>query len=152
LNWSDPCGLYGWLVHYHKTELWALEVGIDPTTAKIIAEANQSVDESFFQQPHNPIIYGLGTWVYHFPEGRVDQELRSALTLGLVASFGRSLHSLQDSFSHQGSGPVMHVRRGYAPDKYCENDPRDQEMERVTKWWLNELKKSLESRRNRPFK
>jgi RHS repeat-associated protein len=153
LRWIDLWGLYGWLVHYHKTELWAIEVGIDPATARIIAKANQSADELVFQQPHSPLAWLVGGLDLHFPRPAIiDQELMKYSKLGLAESFGRTLHSLQDSYSHQGIGPLTHARRGYAPDKYCENSPRDQEMESVTKWWLREFKRSMESRRNRPFK
>ena len=150
VRWIDPLGLYGWLVHYHKTELWAIEVGIDPATAKAIAEANQSVDESYFQKPESIGSLLLGGLGFHFLNRRkIDQELMQYSTLGLMESFGRSLHSLQDSFSHRGIPPIKHWRLKDAPDQYCESNPRDQAMEQATKTWLRELKKSLDKR---PFK
>ena len=103
LNWTDPWGLYGWLVHYHKTELWAIEVGIDPTTAKVIAEANQSADELVFQHPHSPLAWLVGGLDLHFPKPAfIDQELMKYSKFGLAESFGRSLHSLQDSYLAPG--------------------------------------------------
>jgi hypothetical protein len=69
-----------------------------------------------------------------------------------VKSFGRSLHSVQDSFAHMGIGPWKHYKLGEAPDKYCENNPRDQQMEITTKWLLTEFKKRLDSKRYKPFR
>jgi RHS repeat-associated protein len=152
VNFIDSLGLYGLEVHYYKTYMWALEMGIDSATARIIAEANQSADESFFQRPENPLIYLIGTLSYHFPQGTAEQDLSSALAHGLVKSFGRSLHSLQDSFSHSGVSPLTHYFKKDTPDKYCETNSRDKEMERITKLWLMALKKSMDSKRNRPFR
>ncbi len=153
MNWIDPWGLYGWDVHYYKTEMWALQAGIDPATARIIATANQSTDESYFQRPDEWGAYVVGTFLtYHFPQGTAEQDLLRDVAIGNAASFGRFLHSLQDSFSHMGIIPSKHYAMGDEPDKYCEGSLRDQTMERVTRLWLSEFKKSLDKRRNRPFK
>ena len=151
VNWIDSWGLYGSFVHLRLTELWASQVGIDPMTARIIAEANQSVDESLFQRPENPLNYLIGTSTYHFPQWTVEQDLARDVFLGNAVSFGRFLHPLQDSFSHRGFSWVMHLSVGSEPDEYSSDSPRDREMERLTKWWLTEFKKSLDRRRDRTF-
>ena len=150
INFADPWGRYGWDVHYYKTYIWAKEVGIDPAIAKMIAEANQSVDDLLFQDPHSiPSLFVGGLW-FHFPyRGTTELELMKCSKFRQVEEFGRQLHRLQDSFSHAGISPLTHIKLRDAPDQYNENNPRDQEMEQLTKWYLRELKKSLD---NRPFK
>jgi RHS repeat-associated protein len=150
INFADPWGQYGWDVHYYKTYIWAKEVGIEPTLAKIIAEANQSVDDLLFQDPHSILSLFVGGLRFHFPfRGTTELELMKCAKFRQVEEFGRQLHMLQDSFSHAGIGPLTHIKLLDAPDKYDENNPRDQEMEQLTKWYLRELKKSLD---NAPFK
>jgi RHS repeat-associated protein len=144
----DPLGLYGRDVHYDLTYKLALEAGIDPRIAQRIAEANQSVDEAFFQRPDNPVAYPLGSLDLHFPRrADTEQELMRCVTLRMAEEFGRQLHRLQDTFSHQGVDPVTHLFTGGTPDVYSPESPRDQAMEQATKMWLGEFKRALDNAR-----
>jgi RHS repeat-associated protein len=143
---ADPLGLYGSGVHFDLTYKWALEAGIDPSIAKRIAQADQSVDENFFQRPDNPTSYLVGGLQLHFPaQGDVIQALMTCVKLRMIDEFGRRLHGLQDSFSHGRTDPVGHLISGPAPDKYSPDSPRDRAMEDATRLWLGELKRALDN-------
>jgi hypothetical protein len=50
---------------------------------------------------------------------------------------------LQDSFSHEGIGPITHFRLGELSDQYSEWIPRDQRMKELTIWWLKEFERTI---------
>jgi hypothetical protein len=144
LRWTDPLGLYGRDVHYKLTYKWALEAGIDPRIAQRIAEANQSVDEVFWQRPEN-FLTGLQ---FHFRKrAAAEQDLMKCVYFRQIDEFGRQLHQLQDTFSHQTIDPITHLYIGEAPDFYSPKSPRDQAMEQATRLWLREFKRALDKAR-----
>jgi RHS repeat-associated protein len=100
-NWVDPWGLWGKDVHYDLTYKLALEAGFSTGAARLIASANQGLDEGFFTRPYNP----LGGTQLHFmsPEDArtaVDQATQKCD----LNYFGQTLHMLQDTYSHYTQG------------------------------------------------
>jgi RHS repeat-associated protein len=147
-TWADPLGFYGWDVHYYLTYKLAREVGLDARIAGRIATANQSVDDSPFQSPYSPLSYlgGFALDLHFGRRGDAELGLMRCSSLGQVEEFGRTLHRLQDTFSHQGLNPYSHARLGSAPDRYFEENLRDQEMTRATREWLRRFKEGRDRR------
>jgi RHS repeat-associated protein len=143
INFRDPQGLYDEYVHFYKTYQWALEVGIEPRIALMIAAANQGMDEAFFTMPENPLSWPFGL-IFHFQSRSYAQRgLSQCIDLRQIRNFGRFLHILQDSFSHEGIDPITHLLAGDIPDKYSEWNPRDQKMKELTLWWLKEFERTI---------
>jgi len=144
INFRDPLGLYDEYVHFYKTYQWALEVGIEPRIALIIAAANQGVDEAYFTMPESPLSWFSFGLIFHFQSRSYAQRgLSQCIDQSDIRNFGRFLHMLQDSFSHERIGPITHLRLGDSPDQYSEWSPRDQRMKELTIWWLKEFESTI---------
>jgi len=66
--------------------------------------------------------------------------------------FGTELHIWQDSFSHEKCIDIPLLHKWYEvigqdPDKYRPGSPRDQAMEKTTKYWLVSLHRRYHSKR-----
>jgi RHS repeat-associated protein len=96
VNIIDSDGNYGRYVHWNLTYDIAIKIGIPTNIAKVIADANQSVDEKILTTSYLPWGYPL-----HF----VDQSiLNRAYELAYStldpSKIGYSLHTIQDYYCH----------------------------------------------------
>jgi len=103
LHYLDPWGLYGPGVHRDDTQRIAIEVGMSPDCAKIIAMYNNNVDKKY-----DPV-FGEDNQInqrnWHFiPRSRVDELINNAMNTGSQEDFGEALHALQDYYSHTLTG------------------------------------------------
>jgi RHS repeat-associated protein len=109
----DPDGRYEEDVHRDLTRYMALAAGWTPQKAGEVARKNIEVDEI---NPANPLF--PGSFSLHF--GPRDEAVEAARNAGSGAELGRALHSVQDSFSHEGYGwPFGHGHMnlvGRSPD------------------------------------
>lgn len=147
INSVDPRGLYPREVHYAMTYKLARDVGLDDKTARLIAEANQGLDEGFFDDPANPLNWLFGNSRLHFLEKNAAEALLGKCEKNGfqdILEFGRMLHAMQDSYSHQGYGfPFGHIL-DEPWDKTDGYDPyvniRDWTMRENTRNWLQQFK------------
>jgi RHS repeat-associated protein len=103
--YTDPLGLWGKYIHYHKTYDWALEVGFSKGEAAKIAYANWQVD---ILQPGERYERGrhLNTNFLWFLTGETSQEwyakrhLERAIEMRSLIELGMGLHSVQDLIAH----------------------------------------------------
>ena len=133
MTYLDNSGLYGREVHFYKTLEWAYNSGFTANEAIILAYSNQGVDEGFS--------HSVWPWAFkkHFPDkSKLINQLHGAIECDNLIEFGKLLHSLQDSFAHEGSLPYP---IGHLPwpwfDDYNPNSFRDQNMEWWTKYFMN---------------
>jgi len=142
ISWIDPLGLYGSDVHYSQTALWAYRAGFTVQQALTIASTDEGVDTGW-SYPLNP----FGGSQQHFRNrGKVIDNLNEAIEKGDLEAFARNLHSLQDTFSHEGYDWYKGGHLGRPnPDEYNRNSERDKLMEKWTKHfmrkWLEKNKK-----------
>ena len=149
INAVDPMGLYGRDVHYDMTYKLARDVGLDDKTARMIAEADQGLDEGFFDDPANPLNWLTGNTRLHFLEKNDAENLLGKCgSKGFrdISEFGRMLHAMQDSYSHKGYGfPFGHILDN-PWDKTDVYDPyvniRDWTMRENTRNWLQQFKEA----------
>ena len=139
LTYSDPDGRYEKDVHYQLTYDLAIQVGFSSSDARIIAAANQYVDESpltssthFYEKGHSQ---RCESW--HFPtEQRVKEVLDEAIKTHDLKKLGQALHVLQDSYSHAGYtapwGHLFDTVSGKKPDKTYRNVDKALEMAQRT--------------------
>ena len=134
LNFMDYWGLYGKEVHSALTEKWAVEAGFSPEEAKMIAMADQSIDDRFMTHSFNP--FGFNR---HFPNREKVKEKLENINCGDLQKLGELLHSLQDSFSHEGfdASTIGHFP-DQSVDKYNPNSGRDWLMEANTRYYLHQ--------------
>jgi RHS repeat-associated protein len=137
VNWIDPIGLYGRLVHYSLTLQLALKAGFSHDEAHRIAAANQGVDESPDTGPWGR----KGGPEWHFTSH--EYALSKFNGVCSVEGLGMALHRLQDSYSHQGYNWYVggHIRDGHTPDIYDPASARDIQMRRETLRMLNTYNK-----------
>jgi RHS repeat-associated protein len=109
----DPNGLYGIDFHYDVTYYLAVLAGKGRGDAEQLASADRSVDREHGASPLRPSDFHR-----HFM-AREEAEAVVGSAVG-NAALGSALHSLQDSFSHEGFGwPLGHVFEnaiGQSPD------------------------------------
>ena len=137
VNWIDPIGLYGRLVHYSLTLQLALKAGFSHDEAHRIAASNQGVDESPDTGPWGR----KGGPEWHFTSH--EYALSKFNGVCSVEGLGMALHRLQDSYSHQGYNWYVggHIRDGHTPDIYDPASARDIQMRRETLRMLNTYNK-----------
>ena len=141
VNRVDPSGLYEELVHYNRTYVWALQEGLSPFQADMIASANQGMDDDFWTtSPWWP-----WSGYRHFRErGAVMSDIFEAIERDDLADVGRHLHELQDTFSHAGysyltgghairpehfeNWGLEYSPRAHWTDKYNPCSPRDRSV------------------------
>lgn len=103
-------------VHFRLTYGWALEEGLGPGTAEIVAAADVGFDEVF------PARRSLGTLLRHFaPAAWVWSGiyLRQALRSGDPVLLGWALHCAQDAVAHGTLGEkhlLLRAGLGRDPD------------------------------------
>jgi RHS repeat-associated protein len=121
----DPDGRYERDVHYNLTHYLALKAGWSQRGAESIAGANQGVDELTGANPLNPRNFAL-----HF--GTLADAMVHVDAARSPAELGAALHSVQDSFSHEGYGwPFGHGHMnviGRSPDDPWRDVPKAMEM------------------------
>ena len=91
----DPDGRYEEDVHFNLTQYLALQAGWGRGEAEAIARANQGVDEESGASPFRP-----SDFARHF--GSREKAVERAKAARSPAEIGAALHSVQDSYSHQG--------------------------------------------------
>ncbi len=107
VSFIDPFGLYGENVHYWGTYDIAKYAGFNESNANTIAKANLNMDLNWGTSPYNPF-----SLKYHFPAKNVYEKtvrnsqwaskpLESAIRKGNLTEIGSTLHSYQDSWSHE---------------------------------------------------
>jgi uncharacterized protein RhaS with RHS repeats len=111
LRYTDPTGEYKEDVHRYLTRYLALAAGHSLDTADRLARYNQRVDD---WAPAAAMV----TFNLHFMTTEQAVTLFSVVPEGLQ---GAALHSLQDSYSHEGYGPPL----GHILDTLQGNDPDD---------------------------
>ena len=126
------------------------DVGLLEGTAEEIARANQAMDEDWYYHPFNVV---TGTWRHFRAREAVMRDLDSAVASCDPVTFGRHLHSYQDTFSHAGfywpwtlghvpysaGVAVVNTLPGVAiadPDDYNPNSRREKDMTFGTMMWL----------------
>jgi RHS repeat-associated protein len=130
LRYIDRNGLYEEDVHYHLTQALAEAAGFTQSQAAMIATSDQMTDETPGMEPFSGVEARRN---YHFTTEQRRQDLlgdfvSSAISSGAAMEttldrLGVFLHAEQDSYSHEGYGPVLgHGMAGHAPDKTY-NDP-----------------------------
>ena len=133
LRFVDPDGLYESDVHLDLTIVLAEAAGYDAQTARSIGLANQRVDDDPATDSTRPMNFGARR-DFHF----TDPERRNALWNEFAAdpsarSLGTYLHTLQDSYAHQGYGHRDgHRSAGTAPDITANNPGRANQMAQDT--------------------
>ena len=112
VNFVDPDGLYDETVHFYMTQLWAVQAGINPTSAKAIANLNNFMDVG----ATDPV---WGDRKPHFQNyGDINRrwdiyrEAECAAKKHDIVTFGSKLHEFQDTYAHAGYGPKL----GHAPN------------------------------------
>lgn len=116
----DRDGRWGEDVHYNLTRYLAVAAGWSRSEAVSLAAADKSVDVDTPAVPWN-----LQNWDRHFTTlARARLRFNAAASAeGIsrserISTMGRALHSVQDSFSHEGFGwPKGHLMAGKLPDK-----------------------------------
>jgi RHS repeat-associated protein len=141
LRYIDRNGLYEEDVHLHLTQALAEAAGFSRDQARQIAVSNQMTDETPGMAPSDSL---TSFWHvearrnYHFTTSERRQELwnnfdesargasSETTTLGGLGVF---MHAQQDSYSHEGYGPVLgHGMAGHAPDKTYNNPGKADRM------------------------
>ncbi len=133
VNMVDYWGLYGYEVHYHLTKMWAMRSGFSEQEAEIVASANHGIDD----KPTH------AAWPWHFKKhfpnrSDVINAINETINCGDLEEFGKLLHSLQDSFSHEGYRWPGHIFEGNVVDQYNPKVGKDIMMENVTKKYMLE--------------
>jgi RHS repeat-associated protein len=107
ISFFDQTGEYGARTHHLVTVYSGIMLGMPLRLSLIIAEANVAVDKDRSTSSSNPFhIFSGAMMKWHFPtETRYYQAIRIARTTLDPITFGRSLHVIQDSFSHEGYTP-----------------------------------------------
>jgi RHS repeat-associated protein len=128
LRFIDRNGLYNEDVHRDLTRVLALAAGFSESIATQIANADQGVDEN---QSTSALWGGEeARRNYHF----TSSERRSSLyqifnDTGSPDDLGIFLHAQQDSYSHEGYGPVRgHAAAGSQPDATYNNPSKANAM------------------------
>jgi RHS repeat-associated protein len=125
INKTDPLGLYEIDVHYYLTLYLALRSGCySQGQAVAIANGNQLTDETddaspgFNRRYQNSTYHALNS---NASPGQPSQHLQAMANNPQIdfLAFGRSLHYLQDTYSHTGfsSNVYGHARVGHYFDK-----------------------------------
>jgi len=135
LRYIDRNGLYEEDVHYYLTQALAEAAGFTQSQAAMIATGNQMTDETPGMSPYSSIEARRN---YHFTTEGQRQNLwndfaesatgvaSEETTLGRLGVF---MHAQQDSYSHEGYGPVLgHGMAGHAPDKTYNNPEKADRM------------------------
>jgi RHS repeat-associated protein len=125
VNKTDPTGTYEQDVHQTLTEYLAINAGFSRQEAHNIALANQRTDTNSLT---SPFAGSDARRAFHFTtQERRDTMRAEAFRTKSEELFGRYLHALQDSYSHQRGGTDRngepyganfgHLGDGHAPDK-----------------------------------
>jgi RHS repeat-associated protein len=142
--YKDPTGHYEKDVHYNLTEYLAKKAGFSKKHAKEIAYWNQNVDEDKKTEPfagkevrkewHFPIEKMGDEVERNSPVARqkVDDAIKNKKNTSFK-DFGRGLHVLQDSYSHEGYGARLgHASVGHDPDRTYLDRKKSLEMAHET--------------------
>lgn len=151
INFIDPLGLYGRDVHLGLTLQLAIKAGFSREAAWIIAAADQGMDEGYFTKPEKWIPNILFGGSFHFKDASYAHVgLMQAENKCDLKEFGKFLHVLQDSYSHEGynylllgHGPDTFLR-GIDPDIYDPASARDSDMRDATLMWLEDFKSMIQ--------
>ncbi|MCP5107596.1 MAG: DUF4157 domain-containing protein [bacterium] len=114
---------YGKNVHFDMTHKEALKVPFSKGDARIIADADQAVDEGWSHpwistplEFINPFVSGKN--MLHFPARSVaSKEITAAIKSCDLKKFGKALHRLQDTYSHSFPPGVVSPKKIAA--SYC---------------------------------
>jgi len=125
VTFSDPNGTYEKDVHYNLTKYLALQAGFSESDAKIIASANQSIDNNSNTSADPRFAlkgsFGQQKRAWHFAsDERVSEVLTQAFASGDLSELGAALHCYQDSlFAHK----KYRDSASHAWDSFWENSP-----------------------------
>ena len=113
IKFTDPTGLYKEDVHYDLTFFISMVAGLSFNQAKTVAFNDQDTDNNIMTAPTNP----FATKKYHFVDrGEALGRIESSITEKSLKTFGRALHSFQDTYSHGEYTPITHIIAGDKPD------------------------------------
>ena len=148
VNYIDPTGKYDVDVHLYLTQYLAGKAGFNKQEAHIIAAADQGVDENPATNPmklRKDMFSVLAEW--HFPvdhykdktkrnnepaRKKVDAAIKD-VDNSTLEDFGKALHTFQDSYAHEGYGPIYgHILAGHDPDKTFKDVDKAMEMSHET--------------------
>lgn len=139
LNAVDPFGLYEEDVHRDLTFCLARRAGYSDTAARRTAAADQGTDDN---PATSPYAGREARRDWHFTTEARRTELWKRALDGNLDVLGQYLHALQDSYSHEGTGPLIgHLDFGHAPDRTYNNPEKANRMARDT---YNRLRQYLE--------
>ena len=110
-RYTDSTGHYAEDVHLDLTGYLALQAGYSSEEANLIANADQSVDEGW-SHPWMP-----GSARKHFQyRSTARTNVDDAIDSGDLETLGASLHTFQDTFSHEGLQRNSHALQMDKPD------------------------------------
>ncbi len=110
LRYTDPNGRYEDDVHKDLTTVLAYAAGYSNNQASAIGNADQDVDDN---PETGPFASERARELYHFTTpGRRAEMLFEASIDGTEEAYGIFLHAEQDSFAHEGYGPLLEEGRG----------------------------------------
>lgn len=128
LKYVDEEGEYGKDFHYDLDYFINRVSGLDYGQAKTVAYYNQFTDENPFTTPLNTssittlwmsgmnLMSGI-TKKIHFAERNTAIGLMGqAIGNKSLEQFGTAKHIFQDTYSHNGLDPYMHMKKGHDPD------------------------------------
>lgn len=127
INIVDSLGLYDSYVHFDITYRLAIDAGFRAQDAYKIAQGNQGTDTNW----NTAWWYLFGGIQLHFlPRDVALNNIDYALNYKSLEYFGRSLHMLQDTYSHDGYKwyKLGHLKDGHKPDNFSYSCGRDQKM------------------------
>jgi len=106
VNYYDPTGMWNYVIHEGSekegTLYWAILAGLTPDHAKIVARANQAVDDfktnaAFNQRPH---FAAHGAWGFYEEHYDIAVGLWETDREASLNALGTALHALQDYYAH----------------------------------------------------
>ena len=145
INRVDPLGLFGRDVHFDLTYDLALQAGFTQANANTIASANQGLDDNFLTGPFN--VFG-GTQLHFMSPEKAKRVIIQSIQTNNLKDFGKSLHKLQDTYSHYKQGYRWysggHIKYGHNPDtSYVNTNTQDMTYESLN--YLKQFKKAFYS-------
>jgi len=142
LRHTDSNGLYEDDVHRDLTVALAYAVGFSMKDAMIIGREDQRIDDDSKTSPFAGV-EARALWHFTTP-GRRDElwsmfewsattEQNEYAYWGALQRLGGYFHAEQDSFAHEGFGPILgHALAGHAPDQTFNDVPKADRMARDT--------------------
>ena len=155
VNYKDPTGKYDVDVHFYLTQYLAVKAGFSGTDATAMGIACNEVD---YDPKSRPMRWGIFGYLFpkpgalkgwHFPikgifgktkhnspaaRKKIEAEINNAgRGSGSIENFGKAMHVLQDSYSHEGFGIFFgHLFHKHEPDKSYKNPAKSMAMAKTS--------------------